>query len=66
MTFRAPLCITQQKIISEVDIKGEPSLTLRCVLKISVHLPALKGKTKMFILEQVTKAQRGSIALLFL
>jgi hypothetical protein len=49
-------------------MKGEHSLTLRRVRKIYVHLPALKGKDKNFILEQATKAQRGnrSIALLFL
>ena len=49
-------------------MKGERSLTLRRVLKISVHLPALKGKDKKFVLEQATKAQRRSrsIALLFL
>jgi hypothetical protein len=51
-----------------VDMKGERSLTLRRVLKISVHLNALKDKAKNFILEQATKAQRWSrgIALLFL
>ena len=48
-------------------MKGKLSPTLRLVLKISVHLTALKGKAKKFILEQVTKAQRWSrgIALLF-
>jgi len=49
----------QQKIISEVDMKGDRSLTLRHVLKISVHLPALRGKANKFVLEQATKAQRG-------
>jgi hypothetical protein len=47
---------------TENNIGGryEHSLALRLALKISVHLPALKGKDKNFILEQATKAQRGS------
>jgi hypothetical protein len=41
-------------------MKGELSLTLRRVLKMSDRLPTLKGKAKKFILERATEAQKGS------